>query len=327
VPLPDRLTIGVFATALAALFLLPAPTFAQAPPTAPDAPPFALKQIGPGVYAAIGGPRAGSNAGFVVGDDGVLVIDTFFYPEAAKALLEQIRQITPKPVRYVINTHYHVDHVAGDAVFKAAGATIIAHRNVPGWIHSENLHLLGNDLTPELKQRVETLIPPDRTIDKPLKLLLGRRRIEVRPILGHTGGDLMVEVPDSKVVFAGDIFWNHRTPTITDGTISLWSDSLARLEASQDTVFVPGHGDIASKKEVEDLRRFFCDLERLTAEGRRAGLTGDALISAEGPKFRALHEDWTYMDRAPGILIPQMEAELAGNKRVPKPADGVRQTR
>ncbi len=320
-PLPDRLTIGVFATAVAVLFLLPAPASAQAPPTAANAPPFALKQIGPGVYAAIGGSRAGSNAGFVVGDDGVLVIDSFFYPEAATALLDQIRRITPKPVRYVINTHYHVDHVAGDAVFKAAGATIIAHRNVPGWIHSENLHLLGDGLTPELKQRVEALIPPDQTTDKPLTLLLGKRRIEVRPIEGHTGGDLIVEVPDSKVVFAGDILWNHRTPTITDGTISRWSDSLAKLEASRDTVFIPGHGDLASRKEVEDLRVLFSDLERLTAEGRNAGLAGDALVAAAGPKFRALHSDWTYMDRAPGILIPQMEAELAGNKRVPKPAE------
>jgi cyclase len=281
--------------------------------------PFTLKQVGPGVYAAVGGPKAGSNAGFVIGDDSVLVIDSFFYPEAATALVGEIRKITPKPVRYVINTHYHIDHVAGDAVFKAAGAIIIAHRNVPGWIHSENLHLFGDGITPEMKQRIEALTLPDRTTDTPLTLSLGKRRIEVRPIEGHTGGDLMAEVPDAKVVFAGDILWNHRTPTTLDGTISRWADSLLELERSPDTVFVPGHGEVASKKDIEDLRQFFVDLRRLTTEGRKAGLEGDALVAAEGPKFRALYSDWPYMDQAPAILILQMAAELAGTKRVPRP--------
>jgi cyclase len=307
----------IAACAVVSLLSVAASVKAQQP--APDGLPFTLKKIGPGVYAAIGGSKAGSNAGFVIGDDGVLVIDSFFYPEAATALLEQIRKITPKPVRYVINTHYHIDHVAGDAVFKAAGATLIAHRNVPGWIHSENVHLFGESITPEMRRRIDALIPHDQTTDVALTLTLGKRSIEIRPIEGHTGGDLMVEIPDAKVVFAGDILWNHRTPTITDGTISWWTASLIKLEASPDTVFVPGHGELASKKEVADLRRFFADLRRVTIEGRAAGLSGDALVAAEGPQFRQLYGDWPYMDRAPAILIPQMEAELAGHKRVPQP--------
>jgi glyoxylase-like metal-dependent hydrolase (beta-lactamase superfamily II) len=310
-----------WAMALSVLCLLPLSTAAQSPPTAAQFLPFTLKQVGPGVYAAIGGPKAGSNAGFVVGDDGVLVIDSFFYPEAATALLGEIRKVTSQPVRYLVNTHYHIDHVSGDAVFKAAGATIIAHRNVPGWIHSENLHLMGARITPELKQRIEALPLPDRTTDKPITLVLGERRIEVRPVDGHTGGDLMVEVPDAKVVFAGDILWNHRTPTIIDGTVSRWADSLARLEASSDVVFVPGHGDVASRKDVADLRMFFADLIRLVTEGCAAGLSGDALVAAEAPKFKALHSDWPYMDQAAPDMVAQMDAELAGTKRVPRPVD------
>ena len=304
--------------ALAACCAIVLPAVAQTP--APAAPRFELKQVGPGVYAAIGGPRAGSNAGFVVGDDGVLVVDTFAFPEAAQALLEAIRKTTDKPIRYVINTHYHIDHVSGDAVFKAAGAVIIAHKNVPGWIHSENLHLFGANITPAMRTQIEGLILPDRTTDRPLTLTLGKRKVEVRPIEGHTGGDLMVEVPDAKVAFTGDILWNHRTPTTIDGLIVKWTASLAELERSRDTVFVPGHGDVASKKDVEDLRVFFTDLRRLTEEGRAAGLSGDALIAAEAPKLRALHGDWPYMDRAPPILIGQMAEELAGTKRVPVPA-------
>src|SRR6185503_8469261 len=94
--------------------------------------PFALKQVAPGVYAAIDGPqhRAGSNAGFVIGDDGVLVIDAFFNLDAARALVAEIHRLTPKPILYVVNTHYHIDHTGGDQAIRDAGAAIIAHRNV-----------------------------------------------------------------------------------------------------------------------------------------------------------------------------------------------------
>src|SRR5690348_18350142 len=88
--------------------------------------PFALKQVAPGVYAAIDGPqhRAGSNAGFVIGDDGVLVVDSFFNLDAARALVAEIHRLTPKPIRYLVNTHYHLDHTGGDQALRDAGAII-----------------------------------------------------------------------------------------------------------------------------------------------------------------------------------------------------------
>ena len=258
---------------IAALCLLVLPAAAQVPAPPGDLP-FKLQQLGPGVYAAIGGPMAGSNAGFVIGDDAVLVIDTFFYPDAAKALLVEIRKITDKPIRYVVNTHYHIDHVSGDAVFKAAGATIIAHKNVPGWIHAENIHLMGGDrIRPEIKVQIDALIGPDRTVDKTTILTLGKCRIELRPVTGHTGGDLVVSVPDAKVLFAGDILWNHLGPTTIDGRIITWTADLAHIEALPGVAaFVPGHGEVASAKDVDDMKALFQDLVRLTRGARRAGL-------------------------------------------------------
>jgi glyoxylase-like metal-dependent hydrolase (beta-lactamase superfamily II) len=92
---------------------------------------FALHQVGPNVWAAIANPnakvQAGGNAGFVIGDDGVAVVDTFMGTEAARQLLAEIRQRTKLPVKFVVNTHYHFDHVAGNAVFAEAGATVFAH--------------------------------------------------------------------------------------------------------------------------------------------------------------------------------------------------------
>ncbi|HEY4030052.1 MAG TPA: MBL fold metallo-hydrolase [Caulobacteraceae bacterium] len=306
--------------ALAALCLFALPVAAQSPAPAPAGPPFELKQVGPGVYAAIGGPMAGSNAGFVVGDDGVLVVDTFFFPEAAKALLAAIRKTTDKPIRYVVNTHYHIDHVSGDAVFKAAGATIIAHKNVPGWIHSENLHLLGANLTPAMKAQIDGLIPPDQTIDKTTVITLGKRRIELHPMAGHTGGDLVVGVLDAHVMFTGDIVWNHTGPTTIDGTISKWMAEVAQLEKLPDTTFVPGHGDVATAKDLDDLRALFADLISVTADARKAGLSGDALAAVAAPKLAALHQAWPRLDRNAPFLVKEMDQELAGTKRVPVPA-------
>src|ERR1051326_232605 len=107
-----------------------------------DAPPdFTVKKIGEGIYAAIGadGGKAGSNAGFVVGSNGVLVIDTFTGVEPAKALLAEIRKVTKLPIRFVVNTHYHLDHTGGNAVFAQEGASILAQKNLRGWLRTENL--------------------------------------------------------------------------------------------------------------------------------------------------------------------------------------------
>ncbi len=304
---------------LAALWLCASPAAAQAPP-AGDLP-FALKMVGPGVYAAIGGPMAGSNAGFVIGDNGVLVIDSFAFQDAAKALLGEIRRITDKPILYLVNTHYHIDHVSGDAVFKAAGATIIAHRNVPGWIHSENIHLMGGDkVRPDIKAQIDALIPPDRTVDKATTLILGKRRIELRVLAGHTGGDLAVGIPDARVLFAGDVLWNHLGPTTIDGRIIPWTAELAGMERLKDTTFVPGHGEVATAKDVDDMKVLFEDLTRLVREARAGGASGDALAQATAPRLVALHPTWPRIERNAPVLAAQMDQELAGTKRVPAPA-------
>src|SRR4051812_28844469 len=150
--------------------------------------PFVLKQIGPGVYAAIDGPdhKSGSNAGFVIGDDGVLVVDAFFTPDAARSLVAEIRRLTPKPIRYVVNTHYHADHTGGDQVLRDAGAIIVAHRNVRGWVRANNVNLFGDRITPELKARIEALPLPDVVTDKDLTVWLGSREVMVKTMLGHT---------------------------------------------------------------------------------------------------------------------------------------------
>lgn len=112
----------------------------------PKALPFELSEVAPGVWAATDNqaatPSAGSNAGFVIGDDGVVVIDTTSNVESARLLLAEIRKRTSLPVKFAIDTHYHLDHVAGNGVFAEAGAVVMAQENVRDWIHVENVRLV-----------------------------------------------------------------------------------------------------------------------------------------------------------------------------------------
>jgi cyclase len=314
-----------FAAVSAAVLTLSAPiASAQTPKPPPATTPFVLRQIGPGVYAAIDGPQgaSGSNAGVVVGDDGVLVVDSFFNPNAAKALLAEIRKLTPKPVRYVVNTHYHADHVGGDAVFQGAGAIIIAHRNVHGWVRTENAHLFGDKITPAQRDFIAHLALPDLTIDKDMTVWLGSRKVEIRTELGHTGGDLTIAVPDAHVLFCGDLLWRHTSPNIIDGTISQWiatDDGFQHLPDAAAMTFVPGHGDVASVKDVRDFEAYLTDLSAMTADARRAGLSGDALVAAVKPGLKARYGDWDGFDYFAAKEIGFMDAELAETKRVPTP--------
>ncbi len=287
--------------------------------------PFTLKQVGPGVYAAIDGPehKAGSNAGFVIGDDGVLVVDAFFDVDAAKALVGEIHRLTPKPIRYVVNTHYHADHTGGDQALRDAGAIIIAHRNVRGWVRADNVNLFGDRITPELKARIEALPLPDVTTDKDLIVWLGDRKVVVRTVLGHTGGDLTIFVPDAKVLFTGDMLWRKVAPNLVDGSVAEWATTDAAFIAMPDSAhmtYVPGHGDVADRADVEEFRGYLVDLKALVNQARKTGLKGDALVASVAPRLKANHPGWTISDRAAAAEIRYMDEELAGTKKRPVPA-------
>ena len=215
-----------------ALFWMPAVGQAQNTPV----PSFTLKQVGANVWAAIDNPAAkgvaAANGGFVIGADGVAVIDSFASANAAKELLAEIRQRTKLPIKFVINTHYHGDHVGGNGVFADAGASVLAHRNVRTWIHAENLRLIGDKAPQSIKTMIEGLTRPSVLYIDGVNLYLGEREIQVRFFPGHTGGDSVVFVPDAGVVFTGDLLWRNMVPNIVDGTTPAWIATLDTLAKS-----------------------------------------------------------------------------------------------
>lgn len=285
-----------------------------------DTADFTVKKIGDGVYAAISpdGSKAGSNARFIVGSNGVAVVDTFVGVEPAKELLAEIRKVTNLPVRYVINTHYHLDHTGGNAVFAEAGATVIAHRNVRTWLRSENLKFFGATPKPEDKARVEALVLPDMVYWDAIDLYLGNRLVQVRYMPGHTGGDSVVFVPDANVVFAGDLVWQHHLPNLVDASTQPWIQTLDKLLAEHPSAtFVSGHGDLATPADVRDFRDYLNTLRIYVAKAQTDGKSGQELVDAVTAELKEKYRQWGFFDHFVGRNIQQTADELAGRKKIP----------
>jgi glyoxylase-like metal-dependent hydrolase (beta-lactamase superfamily II) len=291
---------------------------------AADAADFTVKKIGDGVYAAVSPDRskAGSNAGFVVGSNGVLVVDTFVDVAPARDLLAEIRKVTNLPIRFVVNTHYHLDHTGGNAVFAEAGATILAQRNLRGWLRTENLKFFGATPKPEDKARVEALVLPDQTYTDAVDIYLGSRLIQVRYMLGHTGADSVVIVPDANVVFGGDLIWQKHLPNLIDATTSDWVKTLEKLLADHPSAtFVSGHGDVATPDDVRDFHDYLVALRDDVAKAQAAGKSGQDLIDTVSAQLKDKYGAWGFQTFLPRN-IPQTAAELAGTKKIPVAADG-----
>ncbi len=279
-----------------------------------------MKKLAEGVYGAVSPDRSksGSNAGFIVGTNGVVVVDTFTNPASARDLLAEIRKVTNLPVRFVINTHYHLDHTGGNAAFAESGATILAQRNLRGWERTENLKFFGPNPKPEDKARVESLVLPDMVYSDAVDIYLGSRLVQVRYMLGHTGGDSVVIVPDANVVFGGDLIWQKHLPNLIDATTDAWIKTLDQLLADHPAAtFLSGHGDVASAQDVRDFRDYLITLRELVGKAQAAGKQGQELVDAVLPQLKEKYGSWGFFDGFAPRNIAQTAAELKGTKKVP----------
>ena len=197
------------------------------------------------------------NLGFVVGKQSVAVVDSGYSPEMAQEMMQRIREVTPLPVRYVINTNSQPHRFMGNEVFRSAGAEIIAAKDAAARMENEGA---GFSTTVErvlaLKAgSVNAPRPPDRLVDgTPLVLDLGGGvKLRVTDFgRAHTRGSLVVEVEPDQTVFAGDILYSGRLLSLLpDGHATQWIaayDALRGLKAKQ---FVPGHGKVAPLNAFE----------------------------------------------------------------------------
>jgi cyclase len=274
-----RIRIALALTGIAAASLA---FHAQTSPAAA----YRFQQIAPGVYSAIGTGtlNAGSNSAVIVNRDDVMIVDSHMTPEAARAMLTELKPISDKPVRFLVNTHFHYDHTNGNQVFGAA-VDIIGHEytrarmSAAGYMQTG---LLGDLLTglprqiadlkaraaaePDAaaKARLEQQLrgqtsfadqlkelkptPPNVTLDDRMTIVRGDREIRLMYLgHGHTGGDVVVYLPRERVLCSGDLLVNG-IANLVDGYVNEWPATLEKLK-TLDFDDIPGHGEPFKGKE------------------------------------------------------------------------------
>ncbi|HEY6805248.1 MAG TPA: MBL fold metallo-hydrolase [Pyrinomonadaceae bacterium] len=307
---------------------------------------FTLSKVTDGVYAAVAKPGglASGNAGFIVGDDGVVVVDTFFTPVAAEELIDTIGSETKQPIRYALNTHYHLDHTGGNQVFAARSIPIIGHDNLIAWQTTKNRRFLP--APEELQKRRADIVKqlndtPQDQADKragferqikridvqlsikltnptvtfstgTLHLHLGQREVVLFSLPGHTGGDVLAYVPDANVVFTGDIGWRKTLPNLIDATVVDWIASLDTLLKQYPTAkFVPGHGEVATADDIKEFRDYLDDLRARVKKAIADGLTLDQ--AKQQLKLPEKYKTFAFQNFATPN-VEDMYKELTGSK-------------
>jgi glyoxylase-like metal-dependent hydrolase (beta-lactamase superfamily II) len=255
-----------------------------------------FSEIGRDLYAftAEGDP----NSGIIIGDDGVIVIDAQATPAMAGLVIERVRKVTDKPIKYVVLSHYHAVRVLGASAYNAQEIlasekcrAMIAERGKEDW-DSEYGRF------PRLFRAAESipgLTWPTVTFKERMSLYLGKRRVDLMHIgRAHTAGDIVAYVPDANVVFSGDIVEYKSACYCGDAHFTDWPATLARLGAFRADALVPGRGDALVGADTvaegialtrDFLRDTYEPVQREAARGAPLKACFDAANAAMRPKY------------------------------------------
>ncbi len=267
-----RLSLCVAAALLAA----PTSLLAQA---GLDTVRIQTQQVGPGVYVLVG---SGGNIGLAVGDDAVFIVDDQFAPLTGK-ILAAIAAITPKPVRFVVNTHWHFDHTGGNENMSGTGAVIIAHDNVR--------KRMSTDQFIEAMNRHEPAAPkgalPVITFNDAVRFHINDEEIVVTHVAAaHTDGDALVYFTKANVLHMGDVFNMAGLPFVDrssggsiHGVIAAAEKVLGFVDGN--TKIVPGHGRVAGRAELEAWHRMLVTLRDRMKKEIAAGKSVDQVLAAK----------------------------------------------
>ena len=241
----------------------------------------AIEELADGVFGCTIPGVIPVNAGIVVGDDAVAVIDTGTTEADARALLEAVASVTDRPVRYVINTHHHGDHSFGNWWFLPA--VVVGHERCrlrlvgdEGVSHRE---LLASHLPMVAEQvRAVPLTPPALTFEGQCSLHLGGVDLRLAYLgLAHTDNDIAIGVEGADVAFAGDLIEESGPPIVSEGHPAEWGPTLRRLAAAMVDRFVPGHGRVVDTMFVAEQAGAFEALSAACAEAASPAEAVDAL--------------------------------------------------
>lgn len=254
-----------------------------------------------------------ANIGFVIGRNAVAVIDSGGSYAVGLALREAIRLHTALPIRYVINTHVHSDHIFGNAAFAEDHPEYIGHHQLPRAINLRAERYLVN-----IKNMLgdaasgSRLVPPSKLVESILTLDLGERKLSLRawPV-AHTNNDLTVMDERSGTLWMGDLLFSERTPSI-DGDIHGWLNVIKDLKAIPARLVIPGHGAVTAEKNIAlEKQRLY--LQTLLDDLRRGIKDGRPMTESMDAAARSEQDKWVLFDavnpRNATMLYPVLEWE------------------
>lgn len=293
---------------------------------APTSVDMEVRQVSEHVYyvegaAGIATDNEGfiSNAGFVITGDGVVIFDSLGTPSLADKLVSKIRQITDQPIRKVIVSHFHADHIYGLQVFEDMGAEISAPEGAQKYMRSEaakeRLEERRFSLDPWVNENTR-LVLPDVTVSKSSQFTMGDVTFTINYMgKAHSDGDMSMLVEPDKVLFSGDIIFEGRVPFVGSADTKNWLETLTRLETGGLTALIPGHGPASTTpKETISLTRSYLAYLREVM-----GAAVDEFIPFDEAYAEA---DWSQFEMLPAFeagnrinayqVYLSMEAELLG---------------
>ncbi|HVM77850.1 MAG TPA: MBL fold metallo-hydrolase [Stellaceae bacterium] len=276
-------------------------------------------KLGEGLYCltAEGDP----NSGVIVGDDGVMVVDARATPVLARELLEHIRGVTDKPVKYVLLTHYHAVRVLGASAYGAQH--VIASGGTYDLIRERGQQDFDSEAQrfPRLFRAVETvpgLTWPTLVFERSLTLFMGKREVRIMHLgKGHTKGDTVAWLPKEKALFAGDLVEYGAAPYCGDAYFREWPETLEKLRALGAEKMVPGRGDALMSpaevaKAIEGTQGFLRAMTREVEAGVRSGKPLKAVYAAAYAAMAPSYGKWVIFEHCQPFNVSRCYDEMSG---------------
>lgn len=278
-----------------------------------------FEKLAEGVYCltAEGDP----NTGIVVGDDGVMIIDTRATPVMAETVIEFVKSVTDKPIKYVFLTHYHAVRVMGASAYNAD--YVIATDATLEMIKERGKQDFRSEVQrfPRLFQSVESvpgLTWPNLTFKDSMTLWMGRREVRMMHLgRGHTKGDAVVWLPKEKVLFSGDLVEMDATPYCGDAHLKDWPKTLEKLKELKPSKLVPGRGPAlktpkASLGAIDSTQGFVTALYKAVRKGVKKGKDMGAVYPDVYKKLAKDYKDWAIFDHCLPFNVSRAHDEANG---------------
>ncbi len=261
------------------------------------------------------------NTGVIIGDDGVMVIDTRATPAMAEDVIRHVRAVTDKPIRYVLLSHYHAVRVMGASAYKAQ--YIIASEGTQDLIKERGQQDFDSEVQrfPRLFRSVESvpgLTWPNLVFDRALTLWMGKTEVQIRHLgKGHSKGDTIAWMPREKVLFSGDLVEEGTAPYAGDAYFKEWPETLGKLRALGAEKLVPGRGEAmmtpaAAESAIAATAGFLRDMRQSVEAGVKAGKGLKAVYEATYQAMQPKYGQWVIFEHCMPFDVSRCFDEMSG---------------